>query len=100
MNYSIALNSVKRGAKARRAGWNGKGMFIFLEPGSAPAGTLTPFIDGLATINGVDSDLFVTSDKDTTVRMPTLCMRAADGSNVIGWLASQTDQLAEDWEII
>lgn len=27
-------------------------------------------------------------------------MRAADGSMVIGWLASQTDMLAEDWMIV
>jgi hypothetical protein len=27
-------------------------------------------------------------------------MRAADGSLVIGWLASQTDMMAVDWSII
>ena len=27
-------------------------------------------------------------------------MKAADGSYVVGWLASQTDMLAEDWEIV
>ena len=26
-------------------------------------------------------------------------MRAADGSLVVGWLASQTDMLADDWQI-
>lgn len=29
-----------------------------------------------------------------------LCMKAADGSIVNGWLASQTDMLAEDWTIL
>lgn len=31
---------------------------------------------------------------------PDLAMKAADGSLVIGWLASQTDMLAEDWEVV
>jgi hypothetical protein len=27
-------------------------------------------------------------------------MRAADGSMVVGWLASQTDMLADDWCVV
>ena len=27
-------------------------------------------------------------------------MKAADETYVVGWLASQTDMLAEDWEIV
>ena len=33
----------------------------------------------------------------TITRLPNLNMRAATGSTVTGWLASQTDILAEDW---
>ena len=29
-----------------------------------------------------------------------LCMKAADGTVVNGWLASQTDMLASDWMIV
>ena len=32
--------------------------------------------------------------------LPHIDMRAADGSMVIGWLASQTDMLAEDWMVL
>lgn len=32
--------------------------------------------------------------------LPHIDMKAADGSLVIGWLASQTDMLAEDWEVV
>ena len=34
MDFSAALKFVKDGRKVARAGWNGKGMFIFLVPGS------------------------------------------------------------------
>ena len=27
-------------------------------------------------------------------------MRAADGTMVVGWLASQTDMLADDWQVV
>lgn len=27
-------------------------------------------------------------------------MKSADGTYIVGWLASQTDMLAEDWEIV
>lgn len=30
----------------------------------------------------------------------TICMLNAQGDCVVGWLASQTDLLAEDWELI
>ena len=29
-----------------------------------------------------------------------ICMKAADGTIVNGWLASQTDMLSEDWTIL
>ena len=32
--------------------------------------------------------------------MPYITMKAADGSIVMGWLASQTDMLADDWVIV
>ena len=31
---------------------------------------------------------------------PFICMKTADKNVVFGWLASQTDMLAEDWKII
>jgi hypothetical protein len=34
MRFSTALDLIKTGKRVRRAGWNGKGMFIFLVPGS------------------------------------------------------------------
>jgi hypothetical protein len=34
MNFSEALLQVKAGQKVQRIGWNGKGMFIFMVPGS------------------------------------------------------------------
>jgi len=32
--------------------------------------------------------------------LPHLDMKTADGSIQIGWLASQTDMLADDWRVV
>jgi len=96
-DFSEALAGLRIGHKLARAGWNGKGMFVWLVKGS-----IAPGEDGSLPdlVNGVTTHLFEHGDKGTVTRMPHLCMRAADGSTVTGWLASQTDMMAEDWMIV
>lgn len=79
--------------RIRRIGWNGKGMFVFLHPGSVAA----PIGFG---IEGVPMKLFDRGDAGTATRLPSLALRTAHGATVIGWLASQTDMLASDWEVL
>lgn len=104
-DFGIAIGLLKGGSRVRRSGWNGKGMFVYLNKGSFPA-DLLGFKPGdevqaahPSTLNGVSIGLFETGDHDTVTRMPNINMRAADGSIVTGWLASQTDMLAGDWEV-
>ena len=86
MNFSDALAFLKDGRKAARLGWNGKGMFIFLVSGSR-------FQVSRAPLLGIYPE-------GTEIRYHAhIDMRTADGM-VVPWLASQTDLLAEDWEIV
>ena len=83
-DFSIALMSVKMGARVRRKGWNGKGMFIFLVPGSTFKVNRPPLL-------GI-------YDEGTEITYHShIDMCTADGT-VVPWLASQTDLLASDWE--
>lgn len=104
MNFGKALEALKSGKPVARAGWNGKGMFIFLAPGSISIDTFDAMAkeadDGVFTIGGVNSMHFQHGDHGTITRMPVFIMKAADDSVVPGWLASQTDMLAEDWECL
>ena len=69
MDFSQALLSVKDGNKVQREGWNGKGMHIELqEP----------------------------TDK-SKMTQPYIYMHTAQG-DLIPWLASQADLLANDWQ--
>lgn len=67
MNFSEALELLKAGRRLKRTGWNGKNQFVFLVKETRIAGHL-----------------------------PYLAMRTVQ-ENVIPWLASQTDLLADDW---
>lgn len=93
--FDWAIQCLKKGHAVKRAGWNGRGMCIFLNKGSVdfrPNDTIPPRIDG------VPRALFENGDHGTVTRLPNLNMRTASGSTVTGWLASQTDILAEDWQ--
>ena len=92
MDFGKALELLKKGQKVARKGWNGKGMFIYLTSGSMiPVVSLKP-----ETANHLFGEKLLECDETVTIN-PHIDMKAADGAVVIGWLASQTDMLAEDW---
>lgn len=100
--FSAALEACKNGHRITREGWNGKGMFVFLQRGSRRVGASDegPEEAWPSTIDGVPAELFDTGYFGSVTRLPNLAMRSATGSIVTGWLASQTDMLASDWCIL
>jgi hypothetical protein len=92
MNFGEAIQAMKNVKKVARSGWNGKGMFIYLVEGS----DVYPADLRGAAQKHVGYAKQSISDK---VKINAhIDMKAADGSIVVGWLANQTDMLAEDWE--
>lgn len=106
LSFGLALEALKDGFAVAREGWNGKNMFVFLNKGSVdwqsreetPGYTENSEEQGF--VEGIKFDLFDNGDAGTITRLPNINMRAATGSTVTGWLASQTDLLAEDWCIL
>lgn len=85
-NFGTALDALKSGQKVAREGWNGKGMFLFLQPG---------YPSGIGANRNTAEALGV--PEGTTVKvLPYIVMKTVDGA-LVPWLASQTDVLAEDW---
>ncbi|MFM2288834.1 MAG: hypothetical protein RL684_1977 [Pseudomonadota bacterium] len=83
MDFSDALKAIKAGARVQRSGWNGKGMFVFLVPGSTFQ---------------VNPPLLGIYPEGTTINYHGhVDMRTADGQ-IVPWLCSQTDMLANDWQ--
>jgi len=67
-SFSVALGMLKDGARVTRHGWNGPGQYIrLIEP-----------------------------DANSKMTLPYLFIRTVQG-DLVPWLASQTDLLAEDW---
>ena len=85
-DFSTALDYLKSGYKVAREGWNGKGMFIFLVPGSVFKVNRPPLL-GIYP-EGTEINYHAHVD-----------MKTAD-NKVVPWLASQTDLLAEDWTLV
>ena len=83
MNFSQALEHVKLGGRVAREGWNGKGMYIFL----------------IGVKDSNDYWTYTNGKNDNYSLLPFIAMKTAD-ENVVPWLASQTDLLAEDWVIL
>lgn len=86
MTFSEALTLVQAGQRVARREWNGKDMFIFLVPGSTFQVSRPPLL-GIYP-EGTTIDYHAHID-----------MRTADGQ-IVPWLASQTDLLAHDWELV
>ena len=84
LTFSQALTHIKAGIKMQRVGWNGKGMFVFLVPGSTFKVSRPPLL-GIYP-EGTEIQYHAHID-----------MKTADGQ-IVPWLASQTDVLAEDWQ--
>ena len=84
MNFSAALAAVKAGLRVARAGWNGKGMYVFLAE--------------ILEIH-TDADLSEFADQNVEVS-DVLVLRTAQKTLQPGWLATQSDILAEDWHIL
>lgn len=94
MSFGAALNVLKAGGRVARVGWNGKGMWLYLNLGSHDKA------EQHALIDGVPRALFSLGHEGTATRLPNINMQAASGATVTGWLASQTDMLAEDWMVV
>lgn len=95
MTFGGALELMKMGFKVARKGWNGKGMFIYMQDGSHPY--FYQLKDDVQ--RKLMNSHCVNNDGMVTI-CPHIDMKAADGSIVTGWLASQTDMFAEDWIVV
>lgn len=79
-DFGWALCMLKDGFKVRRKGWNGKGIFIELQRPDEYSKMTHPYIF-------IDTTGLKTNNPDAP-------------KDRVPWLASQTDMLAEDWEVV
>lgn len=71
LDFETVLSALKAGERIARDGWNGKGMYVELQ----------------------------SPDVNSKMTLPYPYMKTACG-NLVPWLCSPTDMLANDWEIL
>ena len=76
-DFGKAITALKHGEKVARKGWNGKGIFLNLQVPDKHSKMTQPYI----YIN-------------------TMGLQNENAKGLVPWLASQTDMLSDDWEII
>jgi hypothetical protein len=88
MTFGLAIEAMKKGEKVSRSGWNGKGMFIFY----VPSNSYSALGNKKKTLVGMFKD-------DMVPYQAYIAMKTAQ-STVVPWLASQSDMLSDDWQIV
>ena len=83
MNFGKAIDLLKEGKKLRRKGWNGKNQYIELA----------------TNISYKNADGEIININHKTIGNKAIAFIGTSGSQ-IGWLASQSDMLSDDWELI
>ena len=93
MNFGEALECAQNGVKVARKGWNGKDMWVSMTEGR--------------TLDLEKHDIWTKNVRDVAVEnggkvviLPYLIMKTVDNKIVMGWLASQTDMLSDDWFVV
>ena len=82
-NFGEAIKYVKRGFKVKRKGWNGQNQYIELA----------------SNISYVNPDNEVVNAEHNAIGNKAIAFVGTSGVQ-LGWLASQSDMLAEDWVFV
>lgn len=85
MNFGKALEQVKLGKSIKRKGWNGKNQFVYLIKGTELQSALRYGYGEYA-----NEPMFT----------DVLAIKTTSDQIQVGWLASQSDMLSNDWEVI
>ena len=94
MRFGEAIIHARRGEKIARKGWNGKNMYVYMTEGR----TISMGIWGVRMPSQELTE--VEKERGYVIINAHLDMMNAQGTRIIGWSATQTDMLADDWYVV
>ena len=98
MTFGLALEALKLGHKVARTGWNGKGMWLSLSCDESRMVHANNFW------SKNNAEYARQQPGEMAEVLPCITMKTTNAQGrvaiLMGWLASQTDMLSEDWEIL
>ena len=102
LTFGHAIVALKQGKRVQRAGWNGKGMFIFMQvPSQVPA----EIIPKMTSLPQSVKDEFARREQENSIAHENIQYQnqiamVYPDNNIYGWVASPSDVLEEDWIIL
>lgn len=99
-SFGMALGSLQHGFLVARQGWNGKGMFLLMRPADMLPDTM--IVEKVKSLPYNFKQWVKNHPNERKERFfqQYLCMKAADGNIVNGWLPSTSDLFALDWVLV
>jgi hypothetical protein len=92
MNFGEALEKCKTGARISRGGWNGKNQFVYYQPGS------------IVSVEKIRNEPLLAWAREQNLSEIELWghfdFKPTNNKIQCGWLASQSDMQADDWQVV
>lgn len=95
-SLGVAIKYLKAGMAVRRAGWNGKGMFIVKQ---VPAHITGDIIPGMQSLPQSAKDIIMARKEPHIDYTNQMLIINPDG-RADSWVPSSSDVFAEDWELV
>ncbi len=95
-DFGTAIKFLKAGGAIRRAGWNGKGMFVVKQ---IPAHITADIIPGMQSLPQIAKDILMKRDNARIDYTNQMLIINKDG-RADSWVPSSSDVFAEDWELV
>lgn len=108
LSFGDAIQALKQGKRIARAGWNGKGLFIFMQ---VPAKIDISIVPKMQSLPQSVKDVFLKRDVDEvelgngsdtmqSIKYKNQMAIVYPDNTISGWVPSASDTLEEDWQIL
>ena len=95
-DFGTAIKFLRAGGAIRRAGWNGKGMFVIKQ---VPAHIISETIPNMQSLPQIAKDILMKRQKPCLKYTNQMLIINQDG-RADSWVPSSSDVFAEDWELV
>ena len=96
MSFGGAINCLKAGLAVRRAGWNGKEMFVVKQ---IPCTIEANIIPGMQSLPQSAKDIIMKRE-DPHIDYTNQLLLIQKSGRADSWTASSSDIFADDWEVV
>jgi uncharacterized protein (DUF1919 family) len=95
LNFGQAIEALKQGKRVARQGWNGKGLFIFMQ---VPSEINEEIVPKMQSLPQTVKDEF--ARRGGSISYSNQMALVNPNNSINGWAPSSSDTLSEDWVIL